>query len=215
MKIIYAALLLFILEPIAHATFQEEHVYTGDAVQYTKSSEFFHCNHCPSLSHKTKKIPMESKKEIIKTEKISQKINKTQINKQPIPKAAKPVYQYTKVFIYFDFDKAVIKESERGKTLQMKGTPVSVTGYTDSTGPMARNDVLSKERAQAVADLMKTLKGIKLPSKVVQGKGLCCYSETNKTAVGRAKNRRAEILLKTEIHPAKSEPDRSTAPEEL
>ena len=101
------------------------------------------------------------------------------------------------VIVYFDFDKADIKEEEKEKILGIKGDPIRITGYTDATGLKERNDVLSEQRAKVVADFIKITKGIMLSPKVVQGKGLCCYAEANETAEGRVKNRRAEIIFRT------------------
>jgi outer membrane protein OmpA-like peptidoglycan-associated protein len=71
---------------------------------------------------------------------------------------------------------------------------VLVTGYTDITGPLAFNEKLSKERADVVAQYL--VKG-GLPAGQVrtEGKGPADPIGDNKTAAGRAKNRRVEILL--------------------
>jgi outer membrane protein OmpA-like peptidoglycan-associated protein len=78
----------------------------------------------------------------------------------------------------------------------LKGTTrtVLVTGYTDITGPLALNEKLSKERADVVAQYL--VKG-GLPAGQVrtEGKGPSDPIGDNKTAAGRAKNRRVEIIL--------------------
>jgi len=82
------------------------------------------------------------------------------------------------------------------KTQNTKGWVVAVIGYADSSGNTARNRALSDKRAQSVIYYLVTKH--KLPmNRLVQPFG---YGEEgavaeNKTAEGRAKNRRVEIRL--------------------
>ncbi|WP_157216739.1 OmpA family protein [Flavisphingomonas formosensis] len=71
-----------------------------------------------------------------------------------------------------------------------------VEGYTDSTGRISHNDALSLARAKAVGD---ALVGGGLPRGgiVVAGLGQRQPIETNRTAAGRAENRRVVIVVPT------------------
>jgi outer membrane protein OmpA-like peptidoglycan-associated protein len=82
------------------------------------------------------------------------------------------------------------------KTQNTKGWVVAVVGYADTTGNTARNRSLSERRANSVIYYLVTKH--KLPQqRLVQpfGYGQLEPADTNKTAEGRAKNRRAEIRL--------------------
>ncbi|NRT16579.1 outer membrane protein OmpA-like peptidoglycan-associated protein [Flavobacterium sp. 28A] len=67
-------------------------------------------------------------------------------------------------------------------------------GYTDSTGSVARNLQLSKERAAAVKDYL-VAKGISADRLSSEGYGIIKPIASNKTVVGRGLNRRVEIVL--------------------
>jgi outer membrane protein OmpA-like peptidoglycan-associated protein len=82
------------------------------------------------------------------------------------------------------------------KTQNTKGWVVAVIGYADSTGNTERNRDLSERRANAVIYYLVTK--YKLPQqRLVQpfGYGQLEPVAENKTAAGRAKNRRVEIRL--------------------
>ncbi len=69
-----------------------------------------------------------------------------------------------------------------------------IVGYTSSTGSVKHNQKLSEARAKAVkADLEK--KGVDAKRVTASGKGEDCPIATNKTAEGRAENRRIEAIL--------------------
>ena len=70
------------------------------------------------------------------------------------------------VVIYFDFDSAQLKESERKKLLQVKGK-VRVKGHASPEGSEEYNLKLSEERAKSVADFLK-----KRGAEVLEIKGL-------------------------------------------
>jgi len=93
--------------------------------------------------------------------------------------------------------KATIDEAaEWVKTQNTKGWVVEVVGFADSTGNTARNRTLSERRADAVIYYLVTRH--KLPQqRLVQpfGYGHLEPLADNKTASGRAKNRRVEIRL--------------------
>ena len=66
---------------------------------------------------------------------------------------------------------------------------VELQGHTDSTGPAEYNMKLSQRRADSVRDYLIS-KGVSSEQLVTKGYGLTQPVETNKTAAGRAANRR-------------------------
>ena len=100
---------------------------------------------------------------------------------------------------FFDFDKATLKPEGKAKlddlTDKVKGITLEViiaVGHADSVGSDAYNQKLSEKRAQAVKDYL-TSKGTDASRVYVEGKGEKQPVADNKTADGRAKNRRVEI----------------------
>ena len=82
------------------------------------------------------------------------------------------------------------------EALQTKGYVIEVKGYADSTGSLADNQVLSKQRAQAVVAYLLQDCGVPVKNIVAPG----AMSEThpvasNETSSGRAENRRVELKL--------------------
>ena len=71
---------------------------------------------------------------------------------------------------------------------------IQVIGHTDSTGKAAYNQMLSEKRAKSVADYLVSqgVDGAILSSK---GMGMNSPIADNRTAEGRAKNRRVELKL--------------------
>jgi OOP family OmpA-OmpF porin len=100
---------------------------------------------------------------------------------------------------FFDFDKAVLKSDAKAKlddmSSKLKGVNLEVViavGHTDSVGSDEYNQKLSIRRAEAVkAYLVST--GIETSRVYTEGKGEKQPVADNKTADGRAKNRRVEI----------------------
>ena len=99
----------------------------------------------------------------------------------------------------FDFDKAVLKPEGKAKlddlTSKLAGINLEViiaVGHTDSIGTDAYNQKLSIRRAEAVKAYLMG-KGIDANRIYTEGKGEKQPVESNKTAAGRAKNRRVEI----------------------
>ena len=74
---------------------------------------------------------------------------------------------------------------------------VRIEGYTDSTGGKEDNLVLSRERAQAVADVLIDL-GVDEKRIQVAGYGDQYPVDVNATERGRAQNRRVEIVFSDE-----------------
>jgi outer membrane protein OmpA-like peptidoglycan-associated protein len=93
--------------------------------------------------------------------------------------------------------KAIIDDAAAWvKTQNTKGWVVAVIGYADTTGNTARNRNLSEKRANSVIYYLVTAKKLQ-PQRLVQpfGYGQLEPVAENKTAAGRAKNRRVEIRL--------------------
>jgi OOP family OmpA-OmpF porin len=100
---------------------------------------------------------------------------------------------------FFDFDKAALKPEGQSKldglVGQIKGITLEViiaVGHTDSVGSDAYNQKLSLRRAEAVKAYLVS-KGIEANRIYTEGKGKKQPVADNKTADGRAKNRRVEI----------------------
>jgi OOP family OmpA-OmpF porin len=101
--------------------------------------------------------------------------------------------------VLFDFDKAVLKPDGQAKLDElvgkMKGTALEVViaiGHTDPIGSLGYNQKLSVRRAEAVKAYLVS-KGIEPNRIYTEGKGLTQPIADNRTAAGRAKNRRVEI----------------------
>ncbi|NHZ97340.1 OmpA family protein [Massilia sp. CCM 8734] len=120
---------------------------------------------------------------------------------QPAPAA--PVAVSEKVSFaaeaLFDFDKSVVKPEGKAalddllKKLQGMNTEVMVTvGHTDSVGTDAYNQKLSLRRAEAVKAYIVS-KGVETSRVYTEGKGESQPVADNKTAEGRAKNRRVTV----------------------
>lgn len=78
-----------------------------------------------------------------------------------------------------------------------KGQTIAVEGYTDSTGSKDRNDALSKDRAESVMNYLVDKGAPKDRIKAV-GRGPESPIADNKSAEGRATNRRVEIVVQGE-----------------
>ena len=100
---------------------------------------------------------------------------------------------------FFDFDKAVLKPEGKAKLDEVVTKLNSINleviiavGHTDSVGSDAYNEKLSVRRAEAVKAYLVG-KGIEKNRVYTEGKGKKQPVAENKTAAGRAKNRRVEI----------------------
>ena len=120
----------------------------------------------------------------------------------PAPAAA-PVATTEKVTFaadaFFDFDKSVLKPEGKAKlddlVSKMAGINLEViiaVGHTDSVGTDAYNQKLSVRRSEAVKAYL-VHKGVEKNRIYTEGKGEKQPVADNKTAQGRAKNRRVEI----------------------
>jgi outer membrane protein OmpA-like peptidoglycan-associated protein len=87
------------------------------------------------------------------------------------------------------------KLNQVAKALNDQGfKAIVVQGYTDSVGSAADNDRLSLRRAQSVRDYLVT-RGVPSEKATAEGKGASNPVADNKTADGRAENRRVEIVV--------------------
>ena len=100
---------------------------------------------------------------------------------------------------FFDFDKSVVKPAGKEKLDELiskiKGINLEViiaVGHTDSVGSDSYNQKLSVRRSEAVKAYLVS-KGIEKNRVYTEGKGEKQPVADNRTAEGRAKNRRVEI----------------------
>ena len=100
---------------------------------------------------------------------------------------------------FFDFNKSVIKPEGKAKLDDLVGKikdinleVIIAVGHTDSVGSDAYNQKLSVRRSEAVKAYLVS-KGIEKNRVYTEGKGEKQPVADNKTAEGRAKNRRVEI----------------------
>lgn len=114
----------------------------------------------------------------------------------PVPTAEKVSFAAD---TFFDFDKAVLKPDGKAKlddiASKTQGTDLEViiaVGHTDSIGTDTYNQKLSIRRAEAVKAYLVS-KGIPADRVYTEGKGESQPVADNKTAEGRAKNRRVEV----------------------
>jgi OmpA-OmpF porin, OOP family len=120
---------------------------------------------------------------------------------KPAPEKPKPVAEKVTFAadVLFDFDKAVIKPEGKSKlddiSNKAKGVNLEVViaiGHADSIGSDAYNQRLSVRRSESVKAYLVS-KGIEANRVYTEGKGEKQPVAENKTADGRAKNRRVEI----------------------
>ncbi len=119
----------------------------------------------------------------------------------PAPVPAAPVSEKVTFAAdaFFDFDKSVLKPEGKAKlddlvskTAGLNLEVIIAVGHTDSVGSDAYNQKLSVRRAEAVKAYLVG-KGIEKNRVYTEGKGEKQPVADNKTAEGRAKNRRVEI----------------------
>jgi outer membrane protein OmpA-like peptidoglycan-associated protein len=102
--------------------------------------------------------------------------------------------------VHFNFDKAVVRNADKpvldeaAETLKANpNVKIYVNGYCDAIGAERYNLKLSQRRAEAVAAYLED-KGIPASQLVPQGFGKTHFVATNRTAEGRAQNRRVELV---------------------
>jgi OOP family OmpA-OmpF porin len=121
----------------------------------------------------------------------------------PAPAPAAPATVATKVTYaadaFFDFNKSVVKPDGKAKLDDLVGKikdinleVIIAVGHTDAVGGDAYNQKLSVRRSESVKAYLVS-KGIEKNRVYTEGKGEKQPVADNKTAEGRAKNRRVEI----------------------
>ena len=85
-----------------------------------------------------------------------------------------------------------------GILVTQPGLDIMIEGYTDTTGSPRANQVLSEERAKAVATFLME-QGMSPNNVKSRGLGSSNPVASNSTATGRAKNRRVEIIVSGEV----------------
>ena len=120
----------------------------------------------------------------------------------PAPPAPAPAPRATSDEIYFDAGSArltnIAKAILDGVALRMKNdlnSTAVVTGYSDNLGSEASNLDISQRRAAAAKEYLVTRHGIDPGRITAVGKGSLEPAYDNSTAEGRAKNRRALIVV--------------------
>jgi outer membrane protein OmpA-like peptidoglycan-associated protein len=120
-----------------------------------------------------------------------------QVPAPPAPSAAQKIILRG---VHFAFNRAVIRNVDRPvldeAAATLKANPsvtVNVNGYTDATGSARYNQRLSERRAAAVARYLEA-HGVSAERLIPHGFGKTNFVATNKTADGRAQNRRVELV---------------------
>ena len=108
--------------------------------------------------------------------------------------------------VLFDFDKSVVKpefhDEIEGIAKLLKEYPaatVEIQGHTDSRGTASYNDDLSQRRADAIANVLTKTYGLSADRISSKGYGAAQPVADNKTAEGRAKNRRSVAVAQGEV----------------
>ncbi len=105
--------------------------------------------------------------------------------------------------VHFDVGDSFISDDHKQElkalaenALKYKGYVIEVKGYADSTGRLAANQQLSKERAQAVVAYLIQECGVPVKNIVSPGAmGETNPIASNETLLGRSENRRVELRL--------------------
>lgn len=107
--------------------------------------------------------------------------------------------------VLFDTGKADLRQSARealaklsGIVLNYPSLQLTIEGHTDSTGTPEFNQKLSERRADGVRDYLVS-QGLSADSITAKGLGQEMPVADNKTAAGRQKNRRVEIIVSGEV----------------
>ncbi len=123
----------------------------------------------------------------------------------PTPKSIRLTAEKIEILeiVYFDTGKATIQERSNALLQDiatvMKDNPnlkkVRIEGHTDNVGQPARNLGLSQSRAEAVRKFLIEKGGVAADRLAAEGLGDTHPVADNKTADGRAKNRRVEFVI--------------------
>jgi OOP family OmpA-OmpF porin len=121
---------------------------------------------------------------------------------KPAPAPPPKVIDKMTLHVLFDFDKSILTEADV-KELQKAvafvkrypGAKIRLDGYTDYIGTDAYNIKLSERRAAAVRDYLIKEAGVDSSKITAVGHGKADPVADNKTAEGRAQNRRVEVSI--------------------
>jgi OmpA-OmpF porin, OOP family len=110
--------------------------------------------------------------------------------------------------VTFGFDKAVLTRKDKDQLDQLatplnrtKGYILEVTGGTDSVGSAEYNYDLSQRRAEAVVQYLASKYNVPAHKFYLIGIGKDKEVASNKTAAGRAQNRRVDIQVLSNMQP--------------
>ena len=153
-------------------------------------------------SCKSKKKAAEKQPEVIE---VVEEVKTVEVVKEtPLPTPVKTEEGIKITFssdLLFAFDSADLNEeskkalNELAKMMQKnKKNDIRIDGYTDSTGTVEYNDVLSVKRANSVKDYLAS-QGVAASRMTVKGYGKSNPIASNNTAEGRHKNRRVDIII--------------------
>jgi outer membrane protein OmpA-like peptidoglycan-associated protein len=107
---------------------------------------------------------------------------------------AKSIYFHTGKSTFRSEDVPVKIESISSLLKQYPTAKFSIEGHTDSDGSDESNQKLSQERADVVKNALIE-RGMKAENLTAVGYGESKPVASNKTAAGKAKNRRTEVVL--------------------
>ena len=117
----------------------------------------------------------------------------------------------SEVSVTFGFDKAVLTAADKKQlddfvstVTATKGYILEVTGGTDSVGDAQYNYQLSQRRADAVVNYLSSKHNIPPHKFYLIGIGKDVQVASDRTAAGRAKNRRVEIKLMSNMSAAEA-----------
>jgi outer membrane protein OmpA-like peptidoglycan-associated protein len=120
---------------------------------------------------------------------------------KPAAAAEKVLDRFT-LTINFDFNKSDIRKADMAQlkkaidfVKKYPGAKIKLEGHTDSIGSDQYNQALSERRADATMKYLIDKGNITASRMSTVGYGESRPVDTNKTAAGRAKNRRVEILI--------------------
>ncbi|HTW78882.1 MAG TPA: OmpA family protein [Terracidiphilus sp.] len=122
------------------------------------------------------------------------------------------------VSVTFKFDKSVLTDDDKqqldnfaAQLSSKKSYILEVTGGTDSAGPAQYNYDLSNRRADAVVQYLVTKYSVPAHRFYLIGIGKDQYVASNDTREGRAKNRRVEVQLLTNMEAQNTQTTQSSA----
>jgi len=136
-------------------------------------------------------------------EPVTVALGKVSVDAQAIGAALKREGRIALYGILFDTNQAVIKPESAAALEQMaqalrddNALNVYIVGHTDSQGGLDANLALSRRRAEAVVDALRTRYGI--AASRLQGHGVASLSPVGNNVAedGRARNRRVEMVVR-------------------